>query len=169
MTIGQKQFAVEQRRADVAARYLRGEMQSQIAASYGLSRQQITADLATIRAAWLASAVRDFDAAKAEELAKVDEVERAAWDGWARSQQPKEVTHQEDRDGKRKASLRKEGQAGNPAFLQVVLTCIDKRCAILGLDAPKRFIISEEQWAALTPEQIDQLARGVSPDKVLTA
>lgn len=163
------------RRQEVASRYLRGEQQTEIARAFGLSQAQISKDLAAVRAAWLASAVRDFDAAKAQELARIDEVEREYWLGWERSKQDKEVSVQET-DGKldektkrpkiKKAVLRKEGQSGNPAFLAGVLTCIERRCAILGLDAPKRFVIN---WDELTEEQEDRIARGEDPRKVLSA
>jgi hypothetical protein len=66
----------------------------------------------------------------------------------------------------KKVVLRKEGQAGSPAFLAGVLTCIERRCAILGLDAPKRFVID---WDNLTPEQEERLAKGEPPEKVLSA
>lgn len=156
------------RREEVARRYLHGEMQSEIARSFGLSQAQISKDLAAVRAAWLRSAIRDFDAAKAQEIAKIDEVERAAWAGWERSTQDKEVVIREaGADQKpKKATLRKEGQSGNPAFLQTILSCIERRCKILGLDAPQRFTIN---WDDLTPEQEDRLARGEDPQKVLSA
>lgn len=172
---------IAQRRQEVAERYLRGEYQSVIAQSLGVDTATISRDLAAVRAAWLSSAIRDFDAAKAEELARVDAVEQEAWKAWARSQENKEVAHQEqvddpivhtDKDGKphvtskvrKRTSLRREGQAGAPAFLEIVLKCITKRCEILGLDAPKRFVID---WDALTPEQEAELARGAPPEKVL--
>lgn len=157
---------VEARRVEVAKRYLRGEMQAEIAHAFGVSQQQISQDLRAVRAHWLASAIRDFDAAKAQELAKIDEVERAAWGAWERSTKDKEVVIREaGADQKpRKATLRKEGQSGNPAFLNTILTCIERRCAILGLDAPKRFSI---KWEELTEEQIDRLAKGEPPEKVL--
>lgn len=157
---------VEARRVEVAQRYLRGEMQSEIARSFGVTQQQISQDLKAIRAFWLASAIRDFDAAKAQELAKIDEVERAAWSGWARSQEDKEVSfHETGVKGSRSGS-RQEGQSGNPAFLTTILTCIERRCAILGLDAPKRFVV---RWEELSEEQIDRLAKGEPPEKVLAA
>lgn len=159
---------IAQRRQQVAERYLRGEYQSAIASSLGVDTATVSRDLAAVRAAWLASAVRDFDAAKAQELAKIDEVERAAWQAWERSTQNKEVAIQEAGEDKKlkKAVLRKEGQSGNPAFLNTILTCIERRCAILGLDAPKRFVI---KWDELTEEQIDRLAAGEPPEKVLAA
>lgn len=159
---------VADRRQHVAARYLRGEYQSTIAQAFGVDTATISRDLAAIRSLWLASAIRDFDAAKAQELAKIDEVERAAWVAWERSTQDKEIAYQEaDAAGKKKkVSLRKEGQAGAPAFLQVVLSCIERRCKILGLDAPTRFTV---KWEELTDEQIDRLAAGEAPEKVLAA
>lgn len=156
------------RRAEVARRYLQGEMQEEIARSFGVTQGQISQDLKVVRAAWLESAVRDFDAAKAQELAKIDAVEREYWLAWERSKQDKEVAIQEAGADKKikKATLRKEGQAGNPAFLAGILTCIERRCKILGLDAPTRFKID---WENLTEEQEERLARGEPPDKVLAA
>lgn len=157
---------IAQRRQDVAERYLRGEYQSAIAQALGVDTATISRDLAAVRAVWLDSAIRDFDAAKAQELAKIDEVERAAWAAWERSTKDKEVAVQEAGADKKlkKATLRKEGQSGNPAFLSTILTCIERRCSILGLDAPKRFVID---WEALTPEQEAELAKGAPPEKVL--
>jgi transcriptional regulator with XRE-family HTH domain len=162
------------RRTEVARRYLQGEMQEQIAQSFGVTQGQISQDLKAIRAAWLASAVRDFDALKAQELAKIDAVEREYWLAWERSKKDKEISVQEGGEVDpqtrkpriKKVVMRKEGQAGNPAFLAGVLTCIERRCSILGLDAPKRFVI---KWDDLTDEQIDRLAAGEPPEKVLSA
>ena len=151
---------------EVARRYLQGEMQSQIAASFGVSQQQISQDLRAIRTQWLAATIRDFDALKAEELAKIDRVEREYWLAWERSQQDKEISFEETGVKGTRTGSRSEGQAGNPAFLEGVLKCISKRCEILGLDAPKRFVIN---WDELSPEQEDRLARGEPPEKVLSA
>ena len=156
------------RRTEVARRYLQGEMQEQIAQSFGVSQAQISKDLTVIRAAWLAAAVRDFDAARAQELAKIDAVEREYWEAWERSKKDKETTLH-DVDGAKqikKATIRREGQSGNAAYLAGILTCIERRCSILGLDAPKRFVI---KWDELSDEQIDRLAKGEPPEKVLSA
>jgi hypothetical protein len=166
---------VEARRVEVARRYLRGEMQSEIAESFGISQAQISYDLKAIRAAWLQSAIRDFNAARAEELAKIDQVEGEYWQAWERSKKDKETENLEG-DGTldqatrkpkvTKITKRKEGQSGNPAYLQGILTCIERRCKILGLDAPTRFNIN---WDELTPEQEERLAKGEAPEKVLSA
>lgn len=133
-----EQIFLEHRRQQVAARYLRGEYQSQIAADLHLSQQQISIDLKVIRAQWLASTLRDFDALKAEQLAKIDQIEIEAWSAWERSKQPREITVTEATEGRqagRKATVRREGQAGDPRFLERIQKCIDQRCQILGIGA----------------------------------
>ena len=161
-----RETEVLSRREQVARLYLQGNTQSEIAQQFGVSQMQISKDLAVIRSAWLQSAVRDFDAARAGELAKIDEVEREYWAAWKRSQEDKEIIFEEHGVKGKRSGSRTEGQSGNPAFLAGVLTCIERRCAILGLDAPKRFVI---KWDELSDEQIDRLAAGEPPEKVLTA
>lgn len=155
------------RRQIVAERYLRGEYQSQIAQALGITQQQISQDLKVVRAAWLASTLRDFDALKSEQLAKVDAVEVEAWDAWARSKQPREVTVTEQTEGAsatRKASVRREGQAGDPRFLERIQKCIEQRCDILGLHAPKRY---KFDWETLSDRQLERLAAGDDPLAVM--
>lgn len=182
-----EQLSITERRRIVAERYIKGDTQEAIAGALGLNQATISRDLKAIRAAWLISSIRDFDAAKAEELQKIDQVEREAWAAWSRSTEDKEITAQQedtepgdtivtkDKEGneqikagpervRRRVSLRREGQAGNPAFLTIVLTCVERRCAILGLDAPRRFLLA---WDELTDEQIDRLAAGESPERVI--
>ena len=155
------------RRQEVATRYLRGEQQYTIARAVGVSQSQISLDLKALRDLWLASSLRDFDALKSEQLAKIDQVEVAAWAAWERSQQPREVSLTEQTEGgevvgadgtsqpkrpTRKASMRREGQSGDPRFLAVIQKCIDQRCVILGLESPLR--ISIDQAAAKVADEL---------------
>lgn len=152
-----------QRRQLVAARYLRGEYQSQIAQDLGLTQAQISLDLKAIRAEWLKATLRDFDALKGEQLAKIDAIELEAWASWEKSKQPREVTITEATEGPRpgrKASVRKEGQVGDPRFLSEILKCVERRCSLLGLDAPKRYKID---WENLNDDQLARLAAGDDP------
>lgn len=185
MSLAQEQATIEQRRVVITQRYLKGDYQADIARDLGVTQQQISKDLKAIRAAWLVSAVRDFDALKAQELARIDGVEREAWQAWERSRLDKEVSVTEQVEGegsitvtkfpdgkeittrkKLKARITREGQAGVPAYLTVILACIERRCKILGLDAPQKFNITID-WDNLSEEQIDRLARGEDPAKVL--
>jgi hypothetical protein len=132
----QRQFAAKTRRQQVATLYLQQKFQSEIAAALGVTQQQISYDLKVLQAEWLASALRDFDAAKALELAKIDEAERAYWAGWERSCQARDVTTTKRVRGdvpRTERSRRRETPVGDPRFLDGVLRCIHQRCDLLGL------------------------------------
>jgi hypothetical protein len=132
----QQQLTAEQRREKIAALYLRGQYQSAIAQQVGVTQQQVSYDLKALRKAWLAAALRDFDAAKALELQRIDETERAYWQGWARSCQQREVTLTKritGKDPRDEASMRRETPVGDPRFLDGVMKCIAQRCDLLGL------------------------------------
>jgi hypothetical protein len=125
-----------QRRTQVAELYVKGHPQAEIGQRLGVTQQQISSDIKAIQQQWLASTLRDFDAVKSEQLAKVDQIEREAWDAWSRSCQPREVTVQEATEGEtrtKKVTLRKEQQVGDPRFLQIIQKAIDQRCDILGI------------------------------------
>jgi len=75
----------EQREYDlqeISGLYLQGWIQVAIAnhlaktRPYTITRQTISRDIKTIQDRWLASSIRDFDEARAQELAKIDNLER---------------------------------------------------------------------------------------------
>jgi len=103
-----------------------------------LTQPTISQDLSCIRALWRESSIRDFDAARDQELRKLDLLEREAWAAWKRSQEPAESTKVvQDASGKR-AQKTVEHPVGDPRYLEQVQKCIAARRAILGLDAPTR-------------------------------
>lgn len=138
----------QERREQIAALYVRGQYQTEIARQLHVTQQQVSLDLKIIRAQWRASAIRDFDAAKELELQKLDALEREAWQAWERSKQPREITLTEQTEGAevvlpdgetrpraaiRKASVRRDATAGDPRYLEQIQKCIAQRCALLGL------------------------------------
>ena len=127
-------------RRQISDLYLQGMLQSEIAEQLELGQATVSRDLKALRGEWLASALVDFDEAKAKELAKVDRLEREYWRGWLRSCEDAETLRQEGSKGEGIGKIVKtaKGQAGDPRFLAGVQWCIDKRCKILGLDAPIR-------------------------------
>jgi hypothetical protein len=156
-----KQEVVNHRRHQVAELYLGGKYQVEIARLVGVSQQQVSLDLKAVQRAWLASSIRDFDTVKAEQLAKIDRIERAAWSAWERSLQPREVTVQEVTEGEHrtnKVTLRKEGQDGDPRYLQIAQRCIDQRIALLGIGA------SAEANKALATGLASLLAQAQGPE-----
>lgn len=142
---------VTARRYEVAKLYLTGWRQPAIADHLGVNQAQISRDLAVIRRAWMKSAVMDFNEQRSQELAKIDALEAEYWEAWRRSQEDAEVRTTKARsasipaDEKKtnlpasdlEATTRIEGQAGDPRFLAGVQWCIERRCALLGLDQPK--------------------------------
>jgi len=140
-------FQIERDRRDIADMYLQGWTQARITEhlnarkgiDYQLSTRMIGYDLKSVQEAWRASALIDIDEAKARELAKVDRLEREYWDAWGRSCEDAETTRQEgDETGPSKVVKTSKGQAGDPRFLAGVQWCIERRCKIIGVDAPTR-------------------------------
>lgn len=125
--------------------YLQGLAQSEIATQLGISQSTVSRDLQTIQKTWIHDAARDIGERKAQELAKVDALELEYWEAWKRSQENAETRTLK---GKGAASnegpadveqtVRTEGQVGDPRFLTGIQWCIERRCLILGVDAPKR-------------------------------
>jgi hypothetical protein len=127
------------RRVEVARRYLQKESIRQIAEAIGGKPTTIHNDLVAIMEEWRQSAIRSFDDAVAEELARINLLELTYWQAWGESRGERVVTTTEKsiRQGG-KASIRSEHMAGNPAFLAGVQWCMDRRIKLLGLDAPTK-------------------------------
>lgn len=86
-----KKRTVTDRRREVAAMYLRGVRQNDIAAHFKISPQMVSIDLQKIQDMWVAECIVDFDARKQIELRKIDNLEEKAWSAWERSCEDAEV------------------------------------------------------------------------------
>lgn len=82
------------RRRVIASLYLRGMTQVEIGYSEELKRANggvsvsqtlVSLELSALKKAWLESSLVDFNEAKARELARIDQLENAAWTEWERS------------------------------------------------------------------------------------
>lgn len=126
----------------VADRYLCGIPQHEIAEELGVSRQQIGYDLKVLYSRWQAEQSRKIDEHIARALAEIDHLEREAWAAWDRScQQSQKTVHVSEDDGKRdltRETVEVADLYGDPRFLQVIERCIERRCKLLGLDAPEK-------------------------------
>jgi len=127
----------------IAYCHLMGQSQRAIAADLKISQPTVSNDLKEIRSRWLASSVRDFDAAKSIELAKIDLVEAEFWQQWEKSKELKRTRKQEDGLTERgeiiKTTVVEEQRCGNAAYLNGVMSCIDRRCKLLGLDSELKY------------------------------
>lgn len=168
-------------RSQIARMYLRGMSQYEIAAELQCSQPNISYHLKLIREEWLQSLVRDFDAAKSQELAKIDNLEAVAWDAFHRSQRDARTKHKETEKAARKVptedgkgfqeeeqlrtiketkKLTAREQAGDPRFLERISWCIDYRCKLLGIskDAPTNnntLILNFDQLVG-KPDDLDE-------------
>ncbi len=150
--VNPKIIEIAVRRRRVAARYLRGDTQAEIAAQENVSQPTISNDLKAIREQWRQAAVRDFNEALSMELARIDEVEREAFSAWLRSCEDAESITQklwqkgneQDKDAveRKEVARTTRGQTGDPRFLTVVQGCIDQRCKLLGLYAPESLALA---------------------------
>lgn len=85
------EFERMKRRGEVAKLYLQGIGQHVIAERLGVSTQAVFDDLNWLRDQWKNTHLEDYNAARAETLAKLDHLEYTYWDAWERSQQPIET------------------------------------------------------------------------------
>jgi predicted XRE-type DNA-binding protein len=136
-------FQREEDLVQITRLYLQGRTQRDIAEVVGVSQGQVNHDLKLIQQRWRESSIVDMNEAKQKELAHIDEVRREYWSAWERSKSERTKARQES-DGKSKdgkpnvvrATMEREQRDGNPAFLAGVMSCIERRCKLLGLDAP---------------------------------
>jgi len=154
------QLARDRRR--IAELYLEGWLQADIAEELELSQSTISNDLNALHKRWLESSLIDFDQAKAVEIAKVDKLEREYYRAWRASKEDKEISVTEKAGGEKprsKAQIRREGRVGNPSFLSGVQWCIERRCKILGLDAPQKMqVLSDNDLDAAIATELARLA-----------
>lgn len=171
--------------AEIARLYLSGKLQRDISKilseerDYTLTQQQISHDLGIIRKRWRDSSLRDFDDLKAQELAKVDQLEVTYWDAWERStgdRQRRKTARVQGEKQTDRAEVLTEEQVGDHRFLQGVQWCIERRCRILGLDAPTKFaptdpsgrkslMLTEEEREERLKKLLQQVSERAATDK----
>jgi len=133
---------IEKRRSEVARLYLQGLYQVDIASHVGVSLPTIERDLRVIRNRWQESALRDFDQIRAEQLAKLDLMESQLWAQWQRSCETILKTRKETRKATKypgtNHAREKVEQTGDPRYMMAILNIIERRCKLIGLDAPTK-------------------------------
>lgn len=140
--------------------YCKGKSQHDIATEMNLSQQQISYDLKEVHARWLKTAVKQFDVWVADELAKVDHLEREAWAAWERSRgERREITVEgAPAEGggitPRKAKRMTYERDGDPRFLEKVQWCIERRAKLLGLDKPEKHAFTDPTGQHAAPANV---------------
>jgi len=144
------EIEIELRRTRVTQMYLRGISLGEIAQEMGIEISSIRQDLALVKDRWIGAAVMDMDLLVHEEIAKLSYLESVYWAAWEKSADPTGAH----------AKQRKYSVAGDPAFLQGVYMCIDRRIKLLGLDAPIKIDVTEHVRAMA-------IAAGLDPDEAV--
>jgi hypothetical protein len=171
--------AIAERRQRVATLYIQGKGQCEIARALKVVQPTVSKDLTAIRAEWLASSLRDFDAKKAEELAKLDRLEAVAWEAWRRSCEPVELTATRRSESVRlqpngrptrvpveTKTTRSVARDGDPRFLAEIREVVTLRLKLIGALKPgdtnltQQTVVQTIDWDALTsrsdePDYID--------------
>ncbi|MCK7458487.1 hypothetical protein [Idiomarina aminovorans] len=140
--------------ASIAEMYLKGFRMYEIADARGLSMNQVKYDLREVRKRWRQSSVRDFDAHREEQLARLDLMEASLWREWERSCGSPEAEELEK--GKKSDG---PPQTGDPRYMTVMLNIIERRSKLLGLDAPTKLAPTnpdgDEPYKQIAPDEID--------------
>lgn len=137
----------------LSERYLSGIPQYEIARQLKVTQQTVSNDLKELQSRWLASSLVNIDEVKARELAKIDYLERVYWEGYERSIRVEETTTVRASGAVRQVPgsdtqfiqekdattiKTQHSRDGNTSYLQGVQWCIDRRCKLLGIDAPTK-------------------------------
>lgn len=148
-----------ERREKAARLYLSGHTQAETADILGVDQSTVSRDLQAIREVWLEAAVQTFDQIKAQELARIDRLEREYWKAWERSQQDVKVLRQKgriiDENEKMKTAEAIQvvtSQIGDKSFLEGVQWCIEQRLKIFGIYAAVKV---DATWREAAPKGID--------------
>ena len=141
--------------ARIANLYVRGYSPEQITRKLGCDRADVLKCISIARKRWRKRASKAYDDLIAHEVAKLDEVERSAWDGWDRSLREEVQTGNEETEGPKgptiKTSVKRVTKAGSPAFLQTITATVKQRCELLGLTKGE----SEDTTADDAPEVVE--------------
>lgn len=159
MPAKREKHIVDRDRQEVSTLYLKGYSSRQIAnaisdkfAPYSVSYVTVSKDIKWLLKEWLKNTVTDIDQLKGRELEKLNILEQTYWTAWEKS-----IEDYQKKSKKLKGSISADKQGnvtnspneqeiattdmismGNPAYLAGIERCIERRCKILGVDAPQK-------------------------------
>jgi hypothetical protein len=103
-----------------------------------VSQQTISRDLAAVRAEWIRQAVTNADELIGAELARLNLLERSAWAAFAGEDFGPDMLQPEGSSRETSTAAQRRKWVGDPRCLTIILRCIERRCALLGLDGARR-------------------------------
>lgn len=131
---------------------------------YSLSHVQVYNDIKEIYERWKMDRIEFVDAKIDLELAKLDKIEAECWEAWERSKEGSRKTIIEGGEiingsmsGGKLKSREVETTFGDTKFLDIIQKCIDRRAALLGLNAPAKKISAElSGLSEMSKEEIEK-------------
>lgn len=166
MAAKRSKYEVERDRQIVSEYYLKGHSSRSIAGivmekvgkGYSVSHTTISGDIKALLKQWQKERINDIDKVKAVELEKLDKLEQTYWDAWEKSIQDykrtslkQKGTTSSSRPEYREQTTMEMISHGNPAYLAGVERCIERRCKILGIDAPQKIDATTKGESLNTP------------------
>lgn len=127
----------------IAPLYLKGRSHKEIADELGLTVKQVSSDITRIQDNWRDAYIEDLNQAKMQELARIDLIEKEAWQSWERSKGGKKSTSKNVEESGQFGTTRSAGENheqshGDIQYLQTAQWCVNQRCRLLGLYAPAK-------------------------------
>jgi transcriptional regulator with XRE-family HTH domain len=148
----------------ISSLYLQGISRPGIAQRLGCTLPFIDNAITVMRRRWAMVSMGNIDAKIQEEIAKLNNLEAEHWSAWERSK-ANELPLEERQRLLRQYGIRVSA-VGDAAFLNGILTCIDRRIKLQGLDAPIRVDITAKirmmaEAAGLDPDEAVEEAKKV--------
>ena len=123
------QLNTEARIAVVAQLAIQGLTQSEIAEKLDIDQAAVSNHLSEARRRWLDASIVAYDTMKAQELARINEIERQQWNELS-------ALNDDDDDERRKSWwTTRQKNAYNR-----IMWCVEQRCKLFGLYAPQEVI-----------------------------
>lgn len=122
-------------------RSIADKLNSRAGVTYTITYKSVHNDIMASQDLWLASAIIDLDAFKAQQVAKLDLVEKEAWDAWEKSKANRIRTTKNLEEGREYTAkdinqpdqVVTENSAGDIRFLNLAMDCVMKRNELMGL------------------------------------
>ena len=151
--------------------YRKGWAPTRMSERFGIALRNIHRDCRILDRRYLEAQVENVSHRRAAEVAKIALVEQEAWGAWDKSKEDAEVRTQRMRKAEAgaqgmpvEATIRTEGQSGDPAYLRLVLESTRERRKVLGTDRPERHDIRDV--TNLTDDELDEeIARLERPER----
>lgn len=131
---------------------------------YTLSFQQVHYDIKLIFEEWKEQKAAFLETKIELELAKLDKIESECWEAWERSKEGKQKTVIEGgllqggaMSGGELRLREIETTFGDTKFLDIIQKCMDRRAALLGLNAPTKIMTASVGVGGdITKEEIER-------------